>query len=47
MKRANDERDQFEEFKRNADFDYAILNVDFDKSYNIFKTIIQIELANN
>ena len=47
MKRANDERDQFEEFKRNADFDYAILNVDFDKSYKIFKTIIQTELADN
>ena len=47
MKRANDERDQFEEFKRNVDFDYAILNVDFNKSYKIFKTIIQTELADN
>ncbi len=47
MKRANDEKYQFEEFKRNGDFDYAILNIDLDKSYKIFKTIIQTELSDN
>lgn len=35
---------QFDDMKRKADFDYAISNVDFDKTFAIFKHIIQTEL---
>ena len=35
---------QFDDMKRKADFDYSISNVDFDKTFAIFKHIIQTEL---
>lgn len=39
-----DERDQFEEFKKHANFDYSICNYDFDKAYKILKFIVDTEL---
>lgn len=39
------EFDQFLNFKSGANFDYAIPNIDFEKSYEVFKCIIKTELA--
>ena len=39
------EQEQFTGFRACAKFDYAILNVDFDKAYNVLKNIISAELA--
>ncbi len=43
-KRFNAEREQFENFKLNAQFDYSISNLDVDKAYKILKNIISVEL---
>lgn len=37
------EFDQFLNFKANAKFDYAIPNIDFDKAYEVFKCIVEVE----
>lgn len=42
--RVLDEQEQFTNFKACAKFDYAILNVNFDKSYKILKNIVEEEL---
>jgi guanylate kinase len=44
IKRFVDELDRFQTFKKNAEFNYAIENVDIDKSYDILKYIIEREL---
>lgn len=41
--RVLDEQGQFTKFKACGDFDYAILNVDFDKAYKILNSIISVE----
>jgi guanylate kinase len=43
MKRDLDERAQFREMLRNADFDYAISNIDVAKAYSCLRWISQIE----
>lgn len=43
-KRVLNEQEQFTNFKACAKFDYAILNVDFEKAYKIFKHIVETEL---
>lgn len=37
------ERNQFREMLKNADFDYAISNIDFAKAYSVLRWISQIE----
>lgn len=43
MKRDMAERDQFRAMLRNADFDYAISNIDVAKAYSVLRWISQIE----
>lgn len=43
MKRDIDERSQFREMLRNADFDYAISNIDVAKAYSVLRWISQVE----
>ena len=43
MKRDIAERDQFRTMLRNADFDYAISNIDVAKAYSVLRWISQIE----
>ena len=43
MKRDMAEREQFRTMLRNADFDYAISNLDIAKAYSILRRISQIE----
>lgn len=45
MKRDLDERAQFREMLRNADFDYAISNIDVAKAYSILRWIATVEGA--
>lgn len=45
MKRDLDERTQFREMLRNADFDYAISNIDVAKAYSVLRWISQVEGA--
>lgn len=45
MKRDMDERSQFREMLRNADFDYAISNIDVAKAYSVLRWISQVEGA--
>lgn len=44
INRHQSESGQFINFKAQAKFDYSIPNIDFDKSYKIFKTIVEEEL---
>lgn len=37
------ERNQFREMLKNADFDYAVSNVEFAKAYSVLKWISQVE----
>lgn len=46
-KRCFNENEQFTEMILRDDFDYAISNIDFNKAYRIFKTIIEEELKND
>lgn len=43
MKRDMAERDQFRTMLRNADFDYAISNIDAAKAYSVLRWISQVE----
>jgi guanylate kinase len=43
MKRDMDERSQFREMLRNADFDYAISNIDVSRAYSVLRWISQVE----
>ncbi len=43
MKRDLDERPQFREMLKNADFDYAISNIEWPKAYSCLRWISQIE----
>ena len=43
MKRDMDERSQFREMLRNADFDYAISNIEWPKAYSCLRHISDIE----
>ena len=43
MKRDRAEREQFRTMLRNADFDYAISNIDAAKAYSVLRWISQIE----
>lgn len=43
MKRDLAERDQFRTMLKNADFDYAISNIDMSKAYSVLKWIATIE----
>lgn len=43
MKRDMDERSQFREMLRNADFDYAISNIDIAKAYSVLRWISTVE----
>jgi guanylate kinase len=45
MKRDMSEREQFRVMLRNADFDYAISNIDMSKAYSVLRWISQIEGA--
>lgn len=45
MKRDMAERDQFRAMLRNADFDYAISNIDATKAYSVLRWISQVEGA--
>jgi guanylate kinase len=45
MKRDMAEREQFRTMLRNADFDYAISNIDMPKSYSVLRWISQVEGA--
>lgn len=45
MKRDMDERSQFREMLRNADFDYAISNIDVAKAYSVLRWISTVEGA--
>jgi guanylate kinase len=45
MKRDMDERSQFREMLRNADFDYAISNIDMAKAYSVLRWISTVEGA--
>jgi hypothetical protein len=40
-----DERSQFREMLRNADFDYAISNIDVAKAYSVLRWISTVEGA--
>ncbi|MDD6827990.1 MAG: hypothetical protein PUE12_18130 [Oscillospiraceae bacterium] len=46
-KRCFNENEQFTEMILRNDFDYAVSNINFDKAYRIFKTIIEEELKND
>jgi len=41
--RSIDEREQFRDMARSLDFDYAIPNIDFAKSYSVLKWIANVE----
>ena len=43
MRRENAERRQFYELLRNADFDYAVTNIDAPKAYSVIRWISQVE----
>jgi guanylate kinase len=43
MKRDMSERDQFRTMLRNADFDYAISNIDVAKAYSVLRWIATVE----
>jgi len=43
MKREMAERDQFRAMLRNADFDYAISNIDVYRAYSVLRWISQVE----
>lgn len=43
MKRDLAERDQFRTMLRNADFDYAVSNIDVAKAYSVIRWISQVE----
>ena len=43
MRRENAERNQFREMFRNADFDYAISNMDASKAYSVIRWISYVE----
>lgn len=43
MKREMAERDQFRAMLRNADFDYAISNIDVSRAYSVLRWISQVE----
>jgi guanylate kinase len=43
MKRDMAERDQFRAMLRNADFDYAVSNLDVAKAYSVLRWISQVE----
>ncbi len=45
MKRDMAERDQFRMMLRNADFDYALSNIDVAKAYSVLRWISQVEGA--
>ena len=45
MKRDMAEREQFRTMLRNADFDYAISNIDVAKAYSVLRWISQVEGA--
>jgi hypothetical protein len=45
MKRDMAERDQFRAMLRNADFDYAISNIDAAKAYSVLRWISTVEGA--
>ena len=45
MKRDLDERPQFREMLKNADFDYAISNIDASKAYSVLRWISTVEGA--
>jgi guanylate kinase len=45
MKREMAEREQFRTILRNADFDYAISNIDMPKAYSVLRWISQVEGA--
>lgn len=45
IKRDIDERSQFKEMLRNADFDYAILNMDVAKAYSVLRWVATVEGA--
>lgn len=46
-KRCFNENEQFSEMIMRDDFDYAISNIDFNKAYKIFETIIEEELKDD
>lgn len=46
-KREFNETEQFTEMLFKEDFDYAISNIDFNKAYKIFKTIVEEELKDD
>jgi hypothetical protein len=43
MKRDIAERDQFKMMLRNADFDYAISNIDMAKAYSVLRWVATVE----
>lgn len=43
MKRDMDERGQFREMLKNADFDYAISNIDVAKAYSVLRWVATVE----
>ena len=43
MKRDFDERQQFREMLKNADFDYSISNIEWPKAYSVLRHIADIE----
>jgi guanylate kinase len=45
MKRDMAEREQFRAMLRNADFDYAVSNIDMPKAYSVLRWISQVEGA--
>ena len=45
IKRDMEERDQFRTMLRNADFDYAISNIDISKAYSVLRWITTVEGA--
>lgn len=45
MKRDMAERDQFRAMLKNADFDYAVSNIDFARAYSVLRWISQVEGA--
>lgn len=42
-KRSLDEASQFRELLKNADFDYAVSNIDFAKAYSVLRWISEVE----
>ena len=43
MKRDLDERQQFREMLKNADFDYSVSNIEWPKAYSVLRHISDIE----